>query len=71
MAKIEVEETKVIELFQLMEKLNHFFHQPTNFESKHLVKEFADSVYPEISKAYYETTWGWLPQEVRERIESK
>lgn len=71
MAKIEVEESEVMELFQLMEKLNHFFHQPVHFESKQLVEEFAESVYPDIQKAYYETTWNWLPQKERENFESQ
>lgn len=71
MEKIEVEGKEVVELFQLMERLNHFFHQPLHFETKESVEEFARSVYPDIHKAYYETIWGWLPKSERERIESE
>ena len=67
---MEKDETEVIELFHLLEKLNHFFHQSSHFESKHEVEKFAASIYPEIQKAYYDTVWSWLPENEREKIES-
>ncbi len=69
MSKITVDPEEVEELFDLLEKLNNFFHQSMNFDSQEKVEAFATQIYPEISKAYYETVWEWLPQEVKQEIE--
>ena len=67
--KVELEQAE--DIFLLLEKLNAFFHQPDNFSTKEQFDEFAQSIYPEISTAYYETVWSWLPKQTQRKYEER
>lgn len=49
----------LIEIYSLIEELQQFFHQPLNFENTSEIKlsalQFAETIYPKLHKAYYET----------------
>jgi hypothetical protein len=71
MKNIEVETIEAREVFLLLEKLNSFLHNENNYQSQEDFKNFAKEIYPEIRKAYYKTTWNWLPKAVQEEIENR
>jgi len=69
--KVQLEEVKEIYLLLLLEKLQNFMHQSTNYESKEDFQSFVSHIYPEIHKSYYETVWNWLPENVQKEIEER
>ena len=58
----EISEDEVVEVLKLLESLNSFFHEPMKYENSELTISFAQSIYPQINKAYYETVWNWLSE---------
>ena len=66
--EVVVELKDVMRVFQLMEEMNAFFHQPMNYESADKVKAFANSYYPEVRELYYRVVWDWLPGDVQEKL---
>ena len=64
----EIPEDEIVEILELLERLNNFFHEPMNFEGSEAAASFAQSVYPEVNKAYYETVWNWLSESRREKF---
>lgn len=66
--QVVVDLKDVMRVFQLMEEMNAFFHQPMNFESVDKVQAFAHSHYPEIGELYYRVVWDWLPGDVQEKL---
>lgn len=54
-------DTDIIRLRNLLEKLNDFLHQPLNFEDKENVIKFAKDAYPEINYFYYDLIPKLLP----------
>lgn len=70
-SKVEIELKEATEVFLLFEKLNNYFHNEKNYQTVSEFRAFSKSIYPEIRKAYYDTTWEWLPKEVQEEIEER
>lgn len=66
--QVKVNLKEVLEIFELLERLNSFFHQPRNFESASRPASFVKENYSDIHRAYYETVWNWLPPEIQEEI---
>lgn len=58
-------------LFLLLEELNGFFHQPMHLEDPKEVRAFAERVYPEIRRMYYETVWNALPKDMQSELETR
>jgi hypothetical protein len=65
---IEVNSEEILEVFNLLDELNDFFHNPLNHQSIEQVDAFSNRVYPDIKKAYYKTVWNWLPKEVQDEL---
>jgi len=65
---IEVEETDLEELFSLLAEINDLFHQPSNLSDPERMQQFAEKYYSSINRAYYQTVWNWLPEELRIRL---
>ena len=68
--KIEIDLDEVRKVFELIEQLQGFLHQPMNFHSQN-VHKFATRIYPELHEVYYETVWNWLPPEVQKFYEER
>ncbi|MEM9340357.1 MAG: hypothetical protein AAGA66_16600 [Bacteroidota bacterium] len=64
---IKVNENKIIELFELFEDLNDFFHNEKNFTPEK-VKSFANDNYKRINDFYYDTLWDLLPENKKKEI---
>jgi len=67
--KIDVSVDEVKRVFDLLEKINSFFHQPMKYEDPEFVKAFAENNYKEINDLYYNVVWEWLPEPVKAEIE--
>jgi hypothetical protein len=65
MEKIEISLEDLLELTQMLEDLNEFFHNEAHYKDVHA---FGARIYPQIRKFYYHTTWEWLPEEEKKRI---
>jgi hypothetical protein len=63
---LDLDEVKRV--FDLMEEMNRFFHDPTNYSH---VEEFAQKFYPEIRYIYYDILWDWLPEEIQREYEER
>ncbi|MEM6736428.1 MAG: hypothetical protein AAGC64_10060 [Bacteroidota bacterium] len=57
----EIDNKKIVELYKLLEKLNDFFHNESNFTPEK-TKAFALDNYKDINEAYYHTLWEILPE---------
>ncbi len=66
--KIVVDLKDARRVYELMEEINDFFHQPMNFESADKARAFAHSHYPEIRELYYHVVYDWLPRNVQEEF---
>ncbi|TQV82650.1 hypothetical protein FKG94_07945 [Exilibacterium tricleocarpae] len=63
---VDVDEVKRV--YDLIERVHSFFHQPMNFPN---VDEFAENNYKEISEIYYNVIWNWLPEDMKESIKNE
>ena len=57
-----------IRLYQLMEKLNWFFHQEMHYLDRETAEKTARECYPEIRDFTYDILWNDLPKEVQEQF---
>lgn len=71
MNKIEITLAEAREVFDLLERLNCFFHQPSNYDNLEDIEKFADESYPQIHRLYYDVVWNWLPEEVQKEVEER
>lgn len=73
--KIQVDAEEVIRLFNLLEELNWFFHDPSHYPDVKAIQDFLGDVnggiYREIWDMYYHVVWNWLPPEVKAQIEKR
>lgn len=67
--KVDLEEAR--QVFILLERLQDFMHQPMNYDSQEKIEAFVASLYPDVSDAYYEKVWNWLPMEVQREMEER
>ena len=70
--KIEISKDDLMFMYHTFEKLNDFFHQPMNFETKEQLESFLGNkdagAYHDISKCYYEILWDYLPENIKNEI---
>ena len=66
--KTEVNVDEVKKVYLLLEDLNDFFHQREQYSG---VEEFADQNYERIHDCYYKIVWNWLPEDEKEKIQSR
>lgn len=72
MNNIEVKKTEVIEVFECLEELHDFFHQPENYGSPERVARFLQSgAYKKLHHIYYDVVWNWLPTAEQQEMESR
>ncbi len=64
---IEVSLKEVQDVYDLLEEINHLFHQPMYYQDKEMVEIFAKKNHKKISELYYKKVWQWLPQEIQEK----
>jgi hypothetical protein len=69
--QISISIEEAVRVFRMLGELNSLTHQPMNFETVDIAKQFAEKNYPEIKSLYYHVVWNWLPKEVQERIENE
>lgn len=62
---------KLKELYLLLEDLNDFFHQPDNYATTSQVAEYAEKIYPDIKRMYYDIVWDMLPKDLQEELENR
>ena len=67
---IEVPLDEVQRVYEMLEKLNGFFHQPLNFEEPKATYKWALDHYDTIHDLYYNVVWNWLPEDVRGKYPS-
>lgn len=67
-AKVEVSVEEIKRVYNLIEKMNEFFHQPYNYSQ---VDDFAIKIYPELRQIYYHVVWEWLPDNIKQEIEDR
>jgi predicted type IV restriction endonuclease len=62
---------QVLRLYILLEELNRFLHQPSNFERPEAVREWLDNnkIYPELRDVFYKMVWEWLPKSIKAEVE--
>jgi len=65
---IKVPADEVVAIFDLLEEINHLFHQPLRYRDVDLVEQFAKRHYPEIHRLYYDVVSDLLPPEKRREI---
>ena len=68
---ITVPLSEVKEVFDLLEDINHLFHQPLYYQDKETVDKFAEEKYQTIKRLYYDVTWDWLPKDVQKDYEKR
>ena len=61
-----IKDEDAVFLFNLLERLNEFFHQEGNFTESSM-KSFATGNYKSIHKAYYTILWEILPDDAKEK----
>jgi hypothetical protein len=66
--KVEVAVDEIKRVFELIERVHEFLHQPQNFGE---VESFAAQCYPELHGVYYDVVWNWLPQDVKSFYENR
>lgn len=67
--KITVDLDEVLEIYKLLEDLNEFFHEPSNYEKTSKILEFMEKgSYEKIRHAYYDIVSNWLPKDVQEKL---
>lgn len=66
--KITIELDEAKQVYELLDKLNAFLHQPMNYEN---IDAFGTEVYPELREAYYRIVWSWLPRDVQKAYEER
>ena len=72
MDKVEIDIAEIREVFDCLEDLHHFLHQPDNYRSHEQIQRFLDNgAYRRLHRAYYETVWGWLPPEVQKEYRDR
>jgi hypothetical protein len=75
MRKVEVDLTEVLLLFNTLEKLQQFFHQPLHVQSlddlANFLSDEGGGAYRELHNAYYNLVWNWLPPDIKAEIESR
>ncbi|WP_061248758.1 hypothetical protein [Leptospira alstonii] len=67
--KIEVPLCEVKRLFEFLESVHHWMHQPLYYQSPELVEKFVRENYTAVKELYYDVVWNWLPQDIRNEIE--
>jgi hypothetical protein len=72
---VEVPLDEVMGLFAVLDKLNHFFHEPYNYEigkvSKFMGTIREPGAYADIHYLYYDVVRNWLPPDIQEEIENR
>jgi hypothetical protein len=69
-AKIEIDLDEVRKVFELIEQLQSFLHQPMNFHD-HNVHRFVAQIYPDLHEVYCDAAWNWLSPEVQKFYEER
>ena len=72
MEKIEVRLNEVREVFEFLEELHDFMHQPENFLNTEQITQFIESGnYQKLKHVYYHVVWDWLPTAIQKEYENK
>lgn len=66
--KVEIAVDEVRRVFELIEQIQQFLHQPMNYKD---IQSFAKLCYPELHEVYYEVVWNWLPEHVKAFYEER
>jgi hypothetical protein len=66
--KITVDLIEARRVFELIERLHQFLHDPSNYGE---CNEFAHQIYPEVRDIYYDVIWGWFPRETQREYEER
>jgi hypothetical protein len=66
--KVEIDLDEIRRVFELIEQVHDFLHQPLNYGDIH---SFATRCYPEVHEAYYQVIWNWLPAHVKADYEER
>ncbi|EMJ85881.1 MULTISPECIES: hypothetical protein [Leptospira] len=67
--KIEISLDEVKRLFEFLEKVHDWMHQPLHYQNPKLVEKFVNENYNEVKGLYYHVVWNWLPKEIQKEIE--
>ncbi|PAW76978.1 MAG: hypothetical protein B9S32_12805 [Verrucomicrobia bacterium Tous-C9LFEB] len=72
MENVEIKVTEIRDVFECLEKLNDFLHQPENYRSPEQIERFMQSgAYQNLRHLYYDVVWQWLPPEVQREYENR
>lgn len=71
MKTVKVPLSELLEVYDLLERLNQLLHQPMHLEDPQLIEQFADHNYPIVRRLYYDVVWNWLPPDVQNELEER
>ena len=72
MENIEVKVAEIRAVFECLEELNDFLHQPENYRTPEQVARFLENgAYQKLHHIYYDVVWQWLPPEVQQDYENR
>ena len=70
--KVEIKLEEAKEVFECLEELQAFLHQPDNYASHEQVSRFLrNGAYQKLHRCYYDIAWNWLPPQVQQEYESR
>ena len=69
--KVNVPLDEVIRVFDLLESLQDFMHEPVNYSDVSRVDDFVNRSYAEVRELYYSVVGSWLPEHTRAQIEKR
>lgn len=72
MKNVKVKLDEIRDVFECLEGVHDFFHQPENYRSPEQIARFLeDGAYKKIHRLYYEVVWRWLSPEVQQEYENR
>lgn len=62
---------EVERVLAMLEEVHDLLHQPLRYRDPEQVDGFARAHYQELKELYYRVVPGWLPDEVRRRLDER
>ncbi|GAA0340480.1 hypothetical protein GCM10009092_01220 [Bowmanella denitrificans] len=66
--KVLIDLQEVKRVYELLEVIHDFFHQPEKYQDFERLENFIKQNYPELRDVYYDVVWSWLPKKVQDEI---